>query len=100
MAPDKYALYFATLVENGTLEVKEVLYPALENAIGEEFKSTKKPDLSLFSDSELKILATVKEYFNDCNAKRITDFSHDEKGYKETEQGQIIPYEYAVELKI
>jgi hypothetical protein len=97
-APDKYALYFATLAENGSLAIKEV--PFSENAIGEEFSSTKQSDLSLFSDSELKILATVKEYFKDFNAKKITDFSHDEKGYKETPQGQIISYEYADELKL
>jgi putative zinc finger/helix-turn-helix YgiT family protein len=97
-APDKYALYFATLVENGSLVIREVAFS--ENAIGEEFSSAKQPDLSLFSDSELKVLATVKEYFNDFNAKKITDFSHDEKGYKETPQGQIISYEYADELKL
>jgi len=97
-APDKYALYLAMLVENRLLEVEEVPYS--ENAVGEEFRSAKEPDLSLFSDSELKILATVKEYFKEFNAKRITDFSHDEKGYKETPQGQIISYEYADELEL
>jgi len=60
---------------------------------GEELKYAKKPDLTLFTDSELKILAMVKKYFKDFNAKRITDFSHDEKGYKETLQEQIISYE-------
>jgi len=97
-APDKYALYFATLVENGSLTIKEV--PFSENAVGEEFTSAKQPDLSLFFDSELKVLATVKEYFKNFTAKKITDFSHDEKGYKETPQGQIISYEYADELKL
>jgi putative zinc finger/helix-turn-helix YgiT family protein len=96
-APDKYALYFATLLENGAIKVEEDI---IGDFLGEKFISVKEPDLSLFSDSELKILATVKEYFKDFTAKRITDFSHDEKAYKETATGDIISYEYANELKL
>jgi hypothetical protein len=96
-APDKYALYFATLLENGAIRVEEDI---IGDFVGEQFISVKEPHLSLFSDSELKILATVKEYFKDYTAKRITDFSHDEKGYKETETGDTISYEYANELKL
>jgi len=97
-APDKYAFYFATLLENGLVGVKE--YEFSEQVIGEEFVSVKEPDLSLFSDTELKILATVKEYFKDFTAKRITEFSHDEGAYKETSTGDVISYEYANELKL
>jgi putative zinc finger/helix-turn-helix YgiT family protein len=96
-APEKYALYFATLLENGEIRVEEHI---IADFVGEEFISVKEPDLSLFTDSELKILATVKEYFKDFNVKRITDFSHDEKGYKETTPGDIISYEYASDLKV
>ncbi len=96
-APDKYALYFATLLENGAIRIEEDM---IGDFIGEKFISVKEPDFSLFSDSELRILATVKEYFQDFSAKRITDFSHDEKAYKETATGDIISHEYAIELKI
>lgn len=97
-APEKYSLYLATLLENGEIKVEEHVFS--EDVIGEEFISSKEPDLLLFSDSELKILATVKEYFKDFNSKKIKDFSHDEKGYKETVPGGIISYEYANELKL
>ncbi|MBM4339648.1 MAG: DUF4065 domain-containing protein [Deltaproteobacteria bacterium] len=96
-APDKYALYFATLIENGEIRVEENI---IGDFIGEEFISLKEPDFSLFSDSELKILATVKEYFKEFNAKRITDFSHDEEAYKKTKHGDIISYEHASDLKL
>ena len=96
-APDKYALYFATLLENDAIKVEE---DVIGDFIGEKFISTKEPDLSLFSDGELKILATIKEYFHDFSAKKITDFSHDEKAYKETAPGDVISYEYASDLKI
>ena len=97
-APEKYSLYLATLIENGVIEVKE--HEFSEQVIGEEFFSVKEPDLSLFSDSELKILSTVKDHFKDFNSKKITDFSHDEKAYKETAPGDIISYEYASDLKL
>jgi len=97
-APEKYSLYFATLLENGAMGVTECEFS--EQIIGEEFVSLKEPDLSLFSDSELKILSTVKEYFKDFNSKKITDFSHDEKAYKETAPGDKISYEHARDLKL
>ncbi len=97
-APDKYDYYFATLIENDLIKVEEIPYS--EDVIGEKFVSLKEPDLSIFSNSELKVLATVKEHFNDFTAKKITDFSHDEKGYEETETGRLISYKYANELKM
>jgi hypothetical protein len=56
--------------------------------------------LQPLSDSELKILASVKEYFKTFSAKKITEFSHKEKGYTELPQGRLISYAYADELKI
>lgn len=97
-APDNYDYYFATLIEEDALRVEEVQYS--ETVTGEEFISKKKPDLSLFSESELKILASVKEYFKKFTAKMITDLSHGEEGYKETSNGQLISYKYASKLKI
>jgi putative zinc finger/helix-turn-helix YgiT family protein len=97
-APEKYSLYLATLIENGVIKLEEHVFS--EDVIGEEFFSVKEPDFSLFSDSELKILSTVKESFKDFNSKKITDFSHGEKAYKETAPGDKISYEYASDLKL
>lgn len=97
-APDNYDYYFATLIEEDALRVEEVSYS--ETVTGEKFISKKKPDLSLFSESELKILASVKEHFKRFAAKTITDFSHEEEGYKETSDGRLISYKYASKLKI
>jgi hypothetical protein len=46
----------------------------------------------------LRVLASVKEVFQDFNAKKISNLSHDEKGYQETENAHLIPYSYASEL--
>jgi len=97
-APDKYVYYFATLIENNSIEVEE--FPNSSDVIGEKFVSVKEPDLFVFLDSELKVLATVKEHFKGFTARKISDFSHDEKGYAETETGHLISYQYAEELQI
>jgi putative zinc finger/helix-turn-helix YgiT family protein len=97
--PDNYDYYFATLIhEEKAIRVDEVIYS--ENASGEVFYSERMPDLSIFSDSELKILASIKEHFKDFSAKMISDFSHQERGYKETPTGRLISYDYAQYLQV
>ena len=96
--PDKYEHYFAALIESGAISIEECF--CLPDTMGEKLVSTKTPDLSLFTDTEVKILALVSEYFKDFNASQIKEFSHDESGYKETNNGQLISYEYADQLKI
>jgi putative zinc finger/helix-turn-helix YgiT family protein len=67
---------------------------------GETYVSISSPDLSIFPPSELRVLAAVKEVFQDYSARRISDLSHNEKGYKETETGRLIPYSFASQLSI
>jgi len=97
-APDNYDYYFATLKGYGELSVEEIEYG--DAVTGEKFVSERKPDLTLFSDTELKIIAEVKIHFKGFTAKRISDFSHNERGYKETSNGNIISYKYADSLQI
>lgn len=97
-APDNFNHYFAVLIGNDSLAVEEIEYA--DNVVGEKFISVKQPDLTIFSDSELKILSSVKEYFKDFTATKITEFSHEEEGYKETGTGEMISYKYAERLKV
>lgn len=53
---------------------------------------------SYFSEQELMLLNTVSKKFKNYNAKKMTDYSHKEKAYKETESKGIISYKYAFEL--
>ncbi len=96
--PDQYELiYEIMLQEDGTIRKEEDLnqdYP------GEYFVCDSSPDLTVFTSSELKILGEVKHYFEDFTAKKIVEFSHAEVGYAETENGDLIPYSYADQLKI
>jgi putative zinc finger/helix-turn-helix YgiT family protein len=67
--------------------------------VGEVYFSDQ-PDLSLFSNSELAILAYVKHRFEQYSARQMREFSHEEKGYRETKDGELISYRYAEELRI
>ncbi|MDL1975892.1 MAG: DUF4065 domain-containing protein [Deltaproteobacteria bacterium] len=96
-APDKWRYFFAHLIEGGALRADEVLYT---DVIGEKLTSVNNPDLSIFSESELIILASIKKHFKEWGARRISDFSHDEKGYKETPNGQPISYRHSGELQV
>jgi putative zinc finger/helix-turn-helix YgiT family protein len=97
-APDKYLLFFATLCENELLTIEEVFFG--NDVTGEKYLAAIEPNLSIFSAGELKILATVKEYFKDFTARKISDFSHEESGYQKTRHGYLISYKHASTLKI
>jgi len=57
--------------------------------------------LSEFEDTELKVLTEVKERFGKYTSSMISEFSHKEKGYEETQNGEFISYaKYARDLQI
>jgi hypothetical protein len=100
-APDNYEIYYGALSSQKAIEFMEEIYPAKrggEPVVGEIIKAAKKPDLSLFAASELRVMASVQEDFERYNAREITDFSHKEVGYQETEDGGTISYDYAKKL--
>lgn len=56
-------------------------------------------DYSILSDEEKVILDTVISKFKEYKAKEIVDYMHDEKAYKETKSGEIIPFSLAKDIK-
>jgi len=96
--PQHYEIYLGKIVNEGTIEVKDVWFS--EEAVGQCYTSSEEPLLTVFSDKELITLATVNDYFKNFGAKTISEFSHREKGYQETSQGQPISYEHASSLQI
>lgn len=96
--PDKYEYYMATLFyDEKAIFIDERQFP---NYTGEFLTAIKEPDLSIFSTTELKTLALVKEFFEKYTAKDIRNFSHNERGYQVTRDGELISYEYAQSLQI
>lgn len=91
-APDEYRLYYPVLERQGIIRIEEIEYT---DFTGDKIISQIKPDLNIFSESELRILASVKEFFKNYNVRMISDYSHQEKGYMDTSTGDIISYLYA-----
>lgn len=52
------------------------------------------------SDNELKVLDRIYEKFNDYGSVDISNYSHRERGYISTNQGEIISYKYAKDMSI
>jgi len=72
--------------------VEEIVYSQYS---GEKLIAVQEPDLGLFSESELRIMATVKERFKVVTAKEISELSHKEEGYVKTKNGEPISYSFA-----
>jgi len=95
-APDGYSFFLATMQDDEkTITTEEAFvhgHPA------DLLIATKIPDVTLFAPSELKTLALVKERFQDASAKELSELSHQERGYIETSDGELISYEFAQNL--
>jgi putative zinc finger/helix-turn-helix YgiT family protein len=91
--PDQFERWLAALVLDEESIRKEEDWN--HDYPGEVYVSVTAPDLSIFSPSELRVLAAVKEVFQNFTAKRISDISHNEVGYRKTETSQLISYDYA-----
>jgi len=100
-APDNYEIYYGALFSQKAIEFIEEVYPPKyggEPVVGEIVRARKEPELSLFSISELRVMASVQEDFKDYNATQITDLSHKEAGFQATQDGSLISYNYANQL--
>jgi putative zinc finger/helix-turn-helix YgiT family protein len=96
--PDQYEIWINTLIgEDSSISLEEVWS---NDFPGEKIISRTQADLSAFSSSEILTLAIVKKRFEDYSARRIMEFSHQEKGYQETRDRQFISYDYAEQLQI
>jgi len=96
--PDQFETWLNALFEDEPGIMKEEVW--FHDNPGEIFHYLGQLDLSIFSTSELKIIATIKEIFENYSPKRISEFSHKEKGYLETQNSKLISYHYAEDLQI
>ena len=95
--PDNYDYFAAELLSGHEIKTEEVFFG---NYSGHNLISCVEPDLSVFSDSELKILTEIKEYFKSYGSKQIKDLSHQEKAYRETTSSEKISYLYSRDLQL
>ena len=88
--PDQYQNLYQLLLK------KEILIAGGHHIL----KSSKKADLSVFSDSEKEILSFIAELVSKDGGKKLLKISHEEDAFKKTEPLRIISYEYSKKLKI
>lgn len=56
-------------------------------------------DISSLSGEEIKIVESVKQFFETFNCQKIVEYSHQEKAFTETNLFEKISYDYAFDLK-
>lgn len=96
--PDKHGFILASI-----LEVDHTISMDLQSVgdfIGEIIVSSEPNAADIFSAEEETVIRSIHNQFVNYSAKAIEDFSHEEKGYKETKNGEIIAYSYANDLQI
>jgi putative zinc finger/helix-turn-helix YgiT family protein len=96
--PDKFESLFAWLAERKDIDVSEVTIA--RNCTGEQIRSVAPPEEGVFTGRELQILVDVRNHFGRMTAKALSDLSHKEQAYRETQSGELISYRYAQSLKI
>lgn len=65
-----------------------------------KIKSNKNYDMSIFSDDEMEVINNVIENFKGMPCRDISEKSHLEDGWKESDIEELITYDYAEKLKI
>lgn len=93
-----FNFYFASLVEDGSLEVEEIFYP--NGYVGEKYTAKKEPDLSEFEQWERELLMLINMKLGGLNASDIADKSHKEMAHTQTAEKNFISYKWAKELSI
>jgi putative zinc finger/helix-turn-helix YgiT family protein len=63
-------------------------------------KSKKNYDLSLFKEEELEVINDVIEKFKTKNCSEISNYSHEEDGWLENKERDLISYNYATNIKV
>lgn len=96
--PKKHELVLGSLIGMDLISTSEE-----ENGEGYTriiIKAIEKFDSNIFANDEWDIIRYVDEYFKDYGSRAISNFAHDEAAWKETQDEQIIPYEYAGSLQL
>lgn len=90
--PERHSLCLSVMEELGIIELQEQEYGEV---VVPKFDKTLIENLS---KSEIEILKSVNSRFLYTKAKDISELSHQEKGYRDTDFLELISYEYAFEM--
>jgi putative zinc finger/helix-turn-helix YgiT family protein len=97
---DQYEHILAILLQDRKLlRTRETPCKGVEDLV-EVLESTIAPDLSILSPTEMQVLASVAHQLEGCSAVQLSERSHAEKGFTDTQTGRLISYEFARDLKL
>lgn len=96
-APNHYD-FILDLMLPKAIDKEEVIFS--NNIVGEKYTAKMEADLSSFTKDELKAMDYVINFFKRFSAKRLSEYSHREKAYLKTKDGERISYELSKELSL
>lgn len=95
--PDQYTILYGMLEKRGIVTSE---FEQLENGYEKHLlKAGNLPVESNLTPHEVSVLDEVVSKFASFGSKQIADYSHNERGYRETKQGDVISYAYAADIK-
>lgn len=95
--PENYDLLFGQLTADGLLYI-DIFYEG--DFESHQIISQASTDQDTLSPEEIKVLEKIYQNFISFGSREISDYSHKEKGYKMTKQGQVISYTYAKDINL
>lgn len=95
--PDKYDALLSILTDENIVEECEISYP--NGMTGTVYKNCIDPDMREFNQNEKDIIDLLIKEFGQLNSKQLSEISHKEDGYINTEKHELISYEYAKSLR-
>jgi putative zinc finger/helix-turn-helix YgiT family protein len=97
--PDNYDLIIGVMMYERLLEKEEITFEE-GKIVGEKLIALAEYDSSCFRASELKVMDCVIEYFKEFSSGQISNKSHQEEPYKNTNENEKISYELSSELSL
>lgn len=96
--PKNHDLVLGCLEGLELIEVNEEILPNgyIQSTVRSKFEF----DETIFSEEELSALHKVQQFFKGFGAIGISDFAHQERGWRETSVHEIINYSYAKDLQL
>lgn len=95
--PKDHDLLLSTIEKNQYIDIE---YTVENDYIYNHIISKKRFDERLFNDEEINILYFIENFFKPYGSKAISEYSHQEDGWKYTQDREIISYDFAETLSL
>lgn len=95
--PDNFDMILGKMAEDHIAHIEVAYYGDYEkHQVIPECDITE----GVLSDAEIDVLNRIYEKFKDFGSVEISEYSHNEKGYNATKNGEIISYAYAMDMEL